>query len=101
MPSLVKLELGIIGVTSINYHDAPLNLENLPNLTTLILGDYVFESPRTCVIRDLPELKEIHLGTNALYLFKTSFLRMENLPKLEIFESLGSSLTCSKITITG
>lgn len=99
LPSLTRLELGEIGVTSINFHDASLDLRNLPNLTTLILGDYVFESPPTAVISDLPKLKEIRLGTNALYFYKTKSARIENLPSLESIESLGASLVRSRITI--
>lgn len=99
LPSLTILELGEIGVTSINFHDASLDLQNLPNLTTLILGDYVFESPPTIVIRDLPNLKEIRLGTNAWYFYKTESALIENLPSLESIESLGASLVGSRITI--
>ena len=114
LPSLTRLELGEIGVTSINFHDASLDLRNLPNLTTLILGDYVFDlpnlttlilgdyvfdSPPTAVISDLPKLKEIHLGISALYFYKTKSALIEDLPSLESIESLGTSLVGSRITI--
>lgn len=99
LPSLTRLELGEIGVTSINFHDASLYLQNLPNLTTLILGDYVFESPPKVIIRSLPKLKEIRLGTNAWFFFKTKSVLIEDLPSLESIESLGASLVGSRITI--
>lgn len=84
-----------------NFHSASLILEDIPHLQTLILGDYVFESPYLCIIRNLPELKEIHLGTNALYLYSTKYMIMDNLPILEKIDSLGASLVCSNITIKG
>ncbi|KAK8822720.1 hypothetical protein WA556_001613 [Blastocystis sp. ATCC 50177/Nand II] len=95
MPSLEVIEMGELGESSRNFVAASLELRNMHNLKSLLLGNDSFGSCVVVAFENLPELTSIQLGSRAFSFQKknVSTLIMRNLPNLTSLTTITPSTT--------